>query len=163
MTAAECQARLRRVALVKAPVAAAFLLIVAFTLGHPISLAVGLVDLALIPCFVWLAGRYPRAAAYGLVVETALALTPRQFVQGYVNGVNWPIYIVLPLIAGYVLKDERAALIGAALTGLIGIPAMLLAALTLPVGATRADVLTLIAFVIGLLLAVAVVTRDLLR
>jgi hypothetical protein len=163
MTAAECQARLRRVALVKALVAAAFLLIVAFTLGHPISLVVGLADLALIPFFVWLAGRHPRAAAYGLVVETALALTPRQFVQGYVNGVNWPIYIVLPLIAGYVLRDGWAALIGAALTALIAVPVMLLAALALPAGATRADMLTLIAFVVGLLMAVTVVTRDLLR
>jgi hypothetical protein len=126
-------------------------------------LLVSLADLALIPLFVWLAGRSPRVAAYGLVLETALALTPRQFVQGYVNGVNWPIYIVLPLIAGYVLRDGRAVLIGAVLTSLTAIPAMLLAALTLPAGATRTDMLSLAAFVIGLLLATALTVRDLVR
>jgi len=157
------QQRLRRVALIKAVVAAAFLLIVALTLRHPVSLIVSLADLALIPFFVWLAGHHPRVATYGLVLETALALTPRQFVQGYVNGVNWPIYIVLPLIAGYVLREGRATLIGAALTALIAVPAMLLAALTLPASVTRADVLSLAAFVIGLMLAAASATRDLLR
>jgi hypothetical protein len=155
------QQRLRRVALIKAVVAAAFLLIVAFTLRHPVSLIVSLADLGLIPFFVWLARRHPRAATYGLVLETALALTPRQFVQGYVNGVNWPIYIVLPLIAGYVLREGRAALVSAALVALIAVPAMLLAALALPAGATRADVLSLAAFVIGLMLATALVARDL--
>ncbi len=155
------QQRLRRVALIKAVVAAAFLLIVAFTLRHPVSLIVSLADLGLIPFFVWLAGRHPRAATYGLVLETALALTPRQFVQGYVNGVNWPIYIVLPLIAGYVLREGRAALVSAALVALIAVPAMLVAALALPAGATRADVLSLAAFVIGLMLATALVAHDL--
>ncbi len=155
------QQRLRRVALIKAVVAAAFLLIVAFTLRHPVSLIVSLADLGLIPFFVWLARRHPRAATYGLVLETALALTPRQFVQGYVNGVNWPIYIVLPLIAGYVLREGRAALVSAALVALIAVPAMLVAALALPAGATRADVLSLAAFVIGLMLATALVARDL--
>jgi hypothetical protein len=155
------QQRLRRVALIKAVVAAAFLLIVAFTLRHPVSLIVSLADLALIPFFVWLAGRHPRVATYGLVLETALALTPRQFVQGYVNGVNWPIYIVLPLIAGYVLREGRAALVSAALVALIAVPAMLVAALALPAGATRADVLSLAAFVTGLMLATALVARDL--
>lgn len=156
----EIQRRIRAVAIVKAIVATGFLLIVLFTLRHPISIAVSLADLALIPFFVWLAKRHPRAAAYGLTAQTALFLMPRQFVQGYVNGVNWPIYIVLPLIAGYVLMERRAALIGGVLTGLIAAPAMLLAALTLPPGITRADVLTLAAFVIGLTAAVATIARE---
>ncbi|MCS6848138.1 MAG: hypothetical protein RMN52_10525 [Anaerolineae bacterium] len=149
-------------AIVKAIVATGFLLIVLLTLRHPISIAVGVADLALIPFFVWLAKRHPRAAAYGLTAQTALFLTPRQFVQGYVNGVNWPIYIALPLIAGYVLMERRAALIGGLLTGLIAAPVMLFAALTLPPGITRADVLTLVAFVIGLIVAVAIIAREMI-
>ena len=155
--------RFRTVAIVKAVVAALFLAIVALTLRNTVSTVVSLIDLALIPFFVWLARRHPRAATYGLVVETALFLTPRQFVQGYVNGVNWPIYIVLPMIAGYVLMEGRAALIGALLTGVIALPAMLLAALTLPPGMQRSDVFTAIAFVLGLMLALALIGRDLLR
>lgn len=151
------QRRFRNVAIVKAVIAGLFLAIVLVTLGHPVSIAVSLVDLALIPLFVRLAKHHPRAAVYGLVAQTALFLTPRQFVQGYVNGVNWPIYIVLPLIAGYVLCDGRGSMYAAALTGLIAIPAMLLAALTLPPGMTRADVLTLAAFVVGLAVAAALV------
>lgn len=156
----EIQRRIRAVAIVKAIVATGFLLIVLLTLRHPVSLAVSLADLALIPFFVWLAKRHPRAAAYGLTAQTALFLTPRQFVQGYVNGVNWPIYIVLPLIAGYVLMEQRAALIGGLLTGSIAVPVMLLAALTLPPRITRADVLTLVAFVIGLTAAVIIIARE---
>jgi hypothetical protein len=155
--------RFRTVALVKAVVAALFLVIVVLTLRNPISIIVSLIDLALIPFFVWLAKRHPRAAAYGLVVETALFLTPRQFVQGYVNGVNWSIYIVLPVIAGYVLMEGRAMLIGAALTGVVALPVMLLAALTLPPSMQRSDVFTAIAFVLGLMLALALIGRDLLR
>lgn len=158
----EIQRRIRAVAIVKAIVATGFLLIVLLTLRHPISIAVGVADLALIPFFVWLAKRHPRAAAYGLTAQTALFLTPRQFVQGYVNGVNWPIYIALPLIAGYVLMERRAALIGGLLTGLIAAPVMLFAALTLPPGITRADVLTLVAFVIGLIVAVAIIAREMI-
>lgn len=157
---ARIRRRIRVVAIVKAIVALGFLLVVLFTLRHPLSIAVGVADLVLIPFFVWLSGRHPRAAVYGLTVQTALFLTPRQFVQGYVNGVNWPIYIVLPLIAGYVLMEPRAALIGGGLTGLIAAPVMLFAALTLPPGITRADVLTLGIFVIGLTAAVAVVARE---
>jgi hypothetical protein len=155
------ESRFRTVAIVKAAVAALFLIIVALTLRSPVSIAVSLIDLALIPFFVWLARRHPRAAAYGLVVETALFLTPRQFVQGYVNGVNWPIYIVLPMIAGYVLMEGRAVLIGTALTGVVALPVMLLAALTLPPGMTRGDVFTAIAFVLGLMLALALIAGDL--
>lgn len=157
------QHRFHTVAVVKAIVATLFFLVVLFTLRHPISITVSLVDLALIPLFVWLAKRHPRAAAYGLVIETALFLTPRQFVQGYVNAVNWPIYIVLPMIAGYVLMDGRAALIAALLTGLVALPVMLLATFTLPPGMTRADVFTSIAFVLGLMSALALIGRDMLR
>jgi len=158
----ELQRRVRTVAIIKAILAMLFLVIVAFTVRHPISILVSVADLALIPFFAWLAKRHPRAAAYGLTIETALFLTPRQFVQGYVNGVNWPIYIVVPLIAGYILMDGRAAGIGMLLTSLIATPAMLLAALTLPPGATRADVLTLAAFVTGLMAAATLVLRDVL-
>jgi len=158
----ELQHRVRTVAIIKAVLATLFLVIVAFTVRHPISLLVSVADLALIPCFVWLAKRHPQAAAYGLTIETALFLTPRQFVQGHVNGVNWPIYIVVPLIASYILMSGRAAWIGMLLTALIATPAMLLAALTLPPGITRADVLTLAAFVVGLMVAATLVMRDVL-
>jgi hypothetical protein len=159
---AEFMRRVRTVAMIKAVVATLFFAIVLFTLGHPVSIVVSVVDLALIPVFVWLAKRHPRAATYGLVIETALFLTPRQFVQGYVNGVNWPIYIVIPLIAGYLLMQPHACVIGAILTGIIALPVMLVAALTLPPGMQRADVFTLIAFVIGLMLALARVGKAML-
>ncbi len=155
--------RVRTVALVKFVVATLFFIIVLFTLRNPVSIAVSLADLALIPFFVWLARRNPQAAAYGLVIETALFLTPRQFVQGYVNGVNWPIYIVIPMIAGYILLQGRAVLIGAGLTAAIALPVMLVAAFTLPPGIQRADVFTLVAFVMGLMLALALIGRDMLR
>jgi hypothetical protein len=155
--------RVKNVALVKAVVAALFFAIVLFTLPHPASIIASVIDLALIPFFVWLARRNPQAAAYGLVIQTALLLTPRQFAQGYVNGVNWPIYIVIPLIAGYILMQGRAVVIGAALTAAIALPAMLVAALTLPPAMQRSDVFTLIAFVAGLMLALALITRDMLE
>ena len=155
--------RVRIVAVVKAVVATLFFAIVLSTLRNPVSIVVSLLDLALIPFFVWLARRNPHAAAYGLVIETALFLTPRQFVQGYVNGVNWPIYIVLPMIAGYILMQGRAVLIGALLTGLVALPVMLVAAFTLPPGMQRSDVATLIVFVIGLMVALALIGRDLLE
>jgi len=155
--------RVRTVALVKFVVATLFFIIVLFTLRNPVSITVSLADLALIPFFVWLARRNPQAAAYGLVIETALFLTPRQFVQGYVNGVNWPIYIVIPMIAGYILLQGRAVLIGAGLTAAIALPVMLVAAFTLPPGIQRADVFTLVAFVMGLMLALALIGRDMLR
>jgi hypothetical protein len=155
--------RVKNVALAKAVVASLFFIIVLFTLPHPASIIASVIDLALIPFFVWLARRNPQAAAYGLVIETALFLTPRQFAQGYVNGVNWPIYIVIPLIAGYILMQSRAVVIGAVLTTTIALPVMLIAAFTLPPAMQRNDVLTLIAFVIGLMLALAFITRDMLR
>ncbi len=120
--------RVKNIAIVKAVVASLFFVIVLFTLPHPASIIASVIDLALIPFFVWLARRNPTAAAYGWVIETALFLTPRQFVQGYVNGVNWPIYIVIPMIAGYILMQGRAVLIGAVLTVAIALPVMLLAA-----------------------------------
>lgn len=155
--------RMRIVAVVKAVVATLFFVIVLFTLRHPVSIIVSMIDLALIPVFVWLAPRAPRLATYGLVMETALFLTPRQFVQGYVNGVNWPIYIVLPLIAGYILMEARAFLWGLLFTAIIALPVMLIAAFMLPVGMKQGDVFTLIVFVIGLMVAAALVVRDILR
>ena len=155
--------RVKNIAIVKAVVASLFFVIVLFTLPHPASIIASVIDLALIPFFVWLARRNPTAAAYGWVIETALFLTPRQFVQGYVNGVNWPIYIVIPMIAGYILMQGRAVLIGAVLTAAIALPVMLLAAFTLPPAMQRSDVFTLIAFVTGLMLALALITRDMLR
>ncbi len=152
--------RVRTVAVIKAVVATLFFAIVLFTLRHPVSIVVSVADLAFIPVFVWLAKRNPQAAAYGLVIETALFLTPRQFVQGYVNGVNWPIYIVIPLIAGYILMQPRAVLIGTMLTAVIALPVMLIAAFTLPPDMRPSDVLTLIAFVMGLMIAAALVLRD---
>ena len=154
--------RVKNIAIVKAVVASLFFVIVLFTLPHPASIIASVIDLALIPFFVWLARRNPTAAAYGWVIETALFLTPRQFVQGYVNGVNWPIYIVIPMIAGYILMQGRAVLIGAVLTAAIALPVMLLAAFTLPPAMQRSDVFTLIAFVTGLMLALALITRDML-
>lgn len=155
--------RMRMVLLAKAAVATAFLGVVLFTLPHPVSLAVSAVDLALIPAFYVLARRSVTWATYVLVAETALGLTPRQFVQGYVNGVNWPIYIVLPLIAGYVLMSPRALRAGFVITLAIGLPVMLIAAATLPPGMRPADVLTLIVFVCGLSAAAAAVIADLIR
>ena len=154
--------RVKNIAIVKAVVASLFFVIVLFTLPHPASIIASVIDLALIPFFVWLARRNPTAAAFGWVIETALFLTPRQFVQGYVNGVNWPIYIVIPMIAGYILMEGRAVLIGAVLTAAIALPVMLLAAFTLPPAMQRSDVFTLIAFVTGLMLALALITRDML-
>lgn len=154
--------RVKNIAIVKAVVASLFFVVVLFTLPHPASIIASVIDLALIPFFVWLARRNPTAAAYGWVIETALFLTPRQFVQGYVNGVNWPIYIVIPMIAGYILIEGRAVLIGAVLTAAIALPVMLLAAFTLPPAMQRSDVFTLIAFVTGLMLALALITRDML-
>jgi len=155
--------RVYRIAVVKAVVAALFFVIVLATLGNPVSIAVSVLDLALIPVFVIVARTSPPLAAYGLVIETALSLTPRQFVQGYVNGVNWPIYIVLPVIAGYILLQGRAVIIGLGLTMGVALPVMLVAAFTLPPGMGRSDVFTLIAFVTGLMLALALIARDMLR
>ena len=163
MTDSSVMRRVKNVALVKGTVAVLFFAIVLFTLPHPASIIASIIDLALIPFFVWLARRNPQAAAYGWVIETALFLTPRQFAQGYVNGVNWPIYIVIPLIAGYILMQGRAVLIGAVLTSIIALPVMLLAALTLPPAMQRSDVFTLIAFVAGLMIALALITRDMLK
>lgn len=150
-------ARFALVLRVKAALAVAFLALVALTLRHPISLAVSALDLALIPLFAWLSHRHLKAATYGLIAQTALFLLPRQFVQGYVNGVNWPIYIVLPAIAAFVLAERRAALIGAGVTAAIALPSMALAALILPPAISRAEVLTLLAFILGLTVALGLV------
>jgi len=155
--------RARNVAVVKAVLAGFFLLIVIFTVPNPISLIVSLIDLACVPLFVLLARRSPQAAAYALVLETALALTPRQFVQGYVNAVNWPIYIVIPLIAVYMLRTPRSAVWAVVLTGVIALPMMGLAALTLPPGMRPSDVFTALAFVIGLMVGTAIIVSDIVR
>jgi hypothetical protein len=163
MTEVDLTRRSRIVAIVKAGLALLFLLVVAFTLPHPVSIAVGVLDLLLVLVYALLARRFPRAATYALIVETALALTPRQFVQGYVNGVNWPIYIVLPLIAAYVMRERRAVLVSAVLTALIAVPVMLAAAFTLPPGMRPGDVLTLVVFVTGLMLGAAFAMGDIWR
>ena len=155
--------RARNVAIVKALLAGFFLLIVVFTLPSPVSLIVSLVDLAFVPVFVLLARRSPRVAAYALVLETALALTPRQFVQGYVNAVNWPIYIVIPLIAIYMLRTPRAGMWGVILTGIVALPVMALAALTLPPGMRPGDVFTALAFVTSLMVGAAIIVSDMVR
>ena len=154
-------ARIAAVGRVKAVVAALFFAVVLLTLRHPATIIVSTLDLLLIPVLVWLGRRHPRAATYLLVIETSLFLTPRQFAQGYVNGINWPIYIVIPLIAAYVLRERRATWIAAGITALIAVPVMLLAALTLPPAIKLGDVLTLAAFVLGLLVASAGVVADL--
>ena len=154
--------RARRVGLVKFIIAFIFGIVVLLNLRHPATLIVTALDLVLVPFFVWLAPRRPHLAAYGLVISTALLLTPRQFAQGYVNGINWPIYIVVPLIGGYILRTRRALLASTAITCAIALPAMLLAALTLPPKITQAEVITLIVFIVGLLIGCAVVVGDVL-
>ena len=156
------QHRARRVGLVKFIVAALFGIIVLLNLRHPATIFVTVLDLVLVPIFVWLAPRHPQLAAYGMVVSTALLLTPRQFAQGYVNGINWPIYIVAPLIGGYILMTRRALFISAILTAVIAVPMMLLAAFTLPPRITQAEVFTLIVFVVGLGVGLVVIVGDLL-
>ncbi len=137
----------------KAVVAAAFLALVALTLRHPVSLIVGALDLLLLPIFWRLAQRDLALATHALVAQTALFLLPRQFVQGYVNGVNWVIYVVLPAIAVFVLGTSRAAALSTMLTALIALPSMAAAIWLLPPGITRSDVITLAAFVLALMIA----------
>ena len=155
--------RARRVGLVKFIVAALFFAVVLVNLRHPATIAVSVLDLALVPVFVWLSARRPHLAAYGMVLSTALLLTPRQFVQGYVNGINWPIYLLVPLIGGYILMTRRALFISTLLTGLVALPAMLIAALTLPPGMSRSDVFTLIAFIAGLMIGGTIIIGDMLH
>ena len=155
-------ARARRVGLIKFVIAFVFGIVVLLNLRHPATIIVTVLDLVLVPVFVWLARRRPQLAAYGLVVSTALLLTPRQFAQGYVNGINWPIYIVVPLIGGYILQTRRALLISTLITCAIALPMMLLAALTLPPKITQAEVITLIVFIVGLLIGCALVIGTLL-
>ncbi len=155
--------RARRVGLIKFIIAFIFGVVVLLNLRHPATILVTVLDLLLVPVFVWLAPRKPHWAAYGMVISTALLLTPRQFAQGYVNGINWPIYILVPLIGGYILRTRRALLISTCITCAIALPMMLLAALTLPPKITQAEVITLIVFITGLLVGGALVVGDLLR
>ncbi|MCS7087546.1 MAG: hypothetical protein NZL91_02450 [Thermoflexales bacterium] len=149
------QQRFAWVLRVKAAVATVFLVIVALTLRHPVSLAFGALDLLLIPLFWRLSQRDLAWATHGLVVQTALFLLPRQFVQGYVNGVNWVIYLVLPAAAVFVLGTPRAAALSTALTALVAAPSMAVAIWLLPPHITRSDVITLAVFVLSLMTALA--------
>lgn len=149
------QRRFALVLRIKAVVAVVFLILVALTLRHPVSMAVGALDVLLLPAFWRLAQRNVTVATHLLVAQTALFLLPRQFVQGYVNGVNWVIYIVLPAIAAFVLGTARAAVLGTALTALIALPSMAAAIWLLPPGITRGDVITLAVFVLALMVALA--------
>ncbi|MFN3706101.1 MAG: hypothetical protein ACK4WM_08960 [Thermoflexales bacterium] len=163
MSQAEAWQRLRMVLIAKAALALAFLAIVWLTMPNPVSLSAAALDLALLAPIAWLGKRHPQPATYLLIAQTALFLTPRQFVQGYVNGVNWVIYVALPMIAVFVLRSRRAAWSGLAITLLVALPAMLSAALVLPPAITRADVLTLIAFVGGVMTALALVLSSSMR
>ncbi len=163
MSQAEAWQRLRMVLVVKATLAFVFLLIVWLTIPNPISLGAAALDLALLAPIAWLGKRHPQPATYLLIAQTALFLTPRQFVQGYVNGVNWVIYVALPMIAVFVLRSRRAAWSGLAITLVVALPAMLSATLALPPAITRADVLTLVAFVCGVMAALTVVLGSSLR
>lgn len=149
----EFLARARQIALIKAALAAVVLLIMLLTFPRPLPLLVSALDLALIPVYLWAVRRWPVAATYLLLAETALALTPRQFVQGYVNGVNWVLYIPLPLAAAYVLRNGQALRNATLLVSAIAGPIMLVAALTLPPQIGRADVLALVGYVLVVLWA----------
>lgn len=139
--------RAQRIAAIKAVLAAAVLAIMWFTFRYPLPLAVGVLDLVLIVPYVWAVKRYPKMATYLLLAETALALTPRQFVQGYVNGVNWVLYVPLPVAAAYVL-GRKSLQTATLLVTVIALPITGLAALTLPPQVSRTEILTLIAYVL---------------
>jgi hypothetical protein len=141
-------ARIRDIALIKAVLATAVLVIMFLTFRYPVPLLVAGIDLLLVPVYVWAAKRWPIPATYLLVAQTALALTPRQFVQGYVNGINWVFYLPLPLAAVYVLSYPRALINATIIVSTIAAPITLAAALTLEPRISRADVLTLIAYLI---------------
>jgi hypothetical protein len=147
--------RVRRIAVIKATLATVVLLIMVFTFPYPLPLAVAVLDLLLVGVYVVVAPRYPHTSTYLLVVQTALALTPRQFVQGYVNGINWVLYIPLPLAAAYVLGTRRSVWRAAALVSAVALPVTSFAALSLPPRIERAEVLTLIAYILVVLWGVA--------
>jgi hypothetical protein len=147
--------RVRQIAAIKGVLALVVLAVMLLTFPRPLPLVVAALDLALVPLYAWLGPRYPATATYLLVAQTALALTPRQFVQGYVNGVNWVFYLPLPLAAQYVLAGRRAGLYGAALTSVIALPVMLAAALTLEPRAERQDIFALLMYIMVVLWGIA--------
>jgi hypothetical protein len=142
------QARVRDIALIKAILSTVVLVIMFFTFRRELPLLVSALDLLVVPLYLWAARRWPVTATYLLVAETALALTPRQFVQGYVNGINWLFYLPLPLAAAYVLSSRQVLVRATILVTLISVPIMLLAALTLEARLERSEVLTFIAYLI---------------
>ena len=149
------QQRVNQIALIKAVLATVVFVIMLLTFRFPLPLTVSLLDLATVPLYLWLARRRPVAATYALVIATALALTPRQFVQGYVNGINWVLYLPLPLAAAYVV-GRRQALIFATIGVLaVALPITLLAAVTLPPQISRVEVITLIAYLTVVLWGIA--------
>ncbi len=139
--------RAQRVAAIKGVLAAVVLLIMFLTFRFPVPLLVAALDLLLIIPYVRVVHRYPKTATYLWLAQTVLALTPRQFVQGYVNGVNWVLYVPMPIAATYIL-GRPALRTAALLVTLIAVPIMLLAALTLPAQVNRTEILTLIAYVV---------------
>ncbi|MFN8418008.1 MAG: hypothetical protein U0528_01990 [Anaerolineae bacterium] len=154
-TQTSIRVRIRQIAIVKAVLAAVVLLIMLITFPRPLPLLVAVLDLLLVPVYVLIARRYPITATYLLLAETALALTPRQFVQGYVNGINWVLYLPLPLAASYVIGSHRAPIRATILVTVIALPITLIAALTLEPRLERSEVFTLIAYLMVVLWALA--------
>jgi hypothetical protein len=142
---------IHRLAWIKGCLGALVLVIMLRTFPYPLPLTVSVIDLILVPVYVWGARRYPIAFTYALIAETTLAFTPRQFVQGYVNGINWVFYIPLPLAAWYIARTRRAAILGGLLVTVIAMPIMLIAAIVLPPRVERSDLFTLIAYVVVVL------------
>jgi hypothetical protein len=157
------QRRVREIAVIKAALAAVVLVIMIITFPRPLALLVAAADVLLVPVYVLLARRYPVLATYLLAAETALALTPRQFLQGYVNGINWVFYLPLPLAAAYVIGSRRSIIHATIVVLVVALPVILLAALTLPAQITRAEVLTLIAYLVVVLVGLAWIGNRLLR
>lgn len=143
--------RARRIAVIKAVLAGVTLLIMLITFPYPIPLAVAAIDLLLIPVFLILVRINPTLATYLLVIQTTLAFTPRQFTQGYVNGINWVFYLPIPSAAAYILSSRAALWRATIIVTAIALPIMLTAALTLPPMVTRAEILTFIAYLVVVL------------
>jgi hypothetical protein len=145
------QTRVRDIAVIKAVLAAVVFAIMLITFRRTIPLLVSILDLLAVPVYLWAARRWPVAATYLAIAETALALTPRQFVQGYVNGINWLLYLPLPLAAAYVIGSRQALVRATILVTGISAPIMLIAALTLPAHIERGEILTLVSYVLVVL------------
>jgi len=143
--------RIREIAIIKAVLAAVVFVIMLITFPRTLPLIVSVLDLLAVPVYLWAARRWPVTATYLAIAETALALTPRQFVQGYVNGINWVLYLPLPLAAAYVIGSRRALVRATILVTSISAPIMLLAALTLPARIEQGEILTLLAYMLVVL------------